>query len=100
MFKPTPAPSAEGNPSANPSAETPTPSSNSQSNSGKPGEAGENPDSPVMPPLPSDMDDYKHLSTVEKNLIRKFLSVINSMNDLPQKQKDRIKTKLRKKIIK
>lgn len=50
--------------------------------------------------IPNELDDYKGLSTVERNLVRKFLSVINSMTELPDKQKDKIKLRLRKKIIK
>lgn len=58
------------------------------------------PTTPTEPPVPNEMDDYKSLSTVERALVRKFLSVINSMSDLPDKQKTKLKTRLRKKIIK
>jgi len=61
---------------------------------------GDAPNEPVEPPVPNEMDDYKSLSTVERALVRKFLSVINSMSDLPDKQKTKLKTRLRKKIIK
>ncbi len=55
---------------------------------------------PTESPVLNEMDEYKGLSTVERNLVRKFLSVINSMTELPDKQKNKIKTRLRKKIMK
>lgn len=58
------------------------------------------PTTPTETPVPNEMDDYKSLSTVERALVRKFLSVINSMSDLPDKQKTKLKARLRKKIIK
>lgn len=60
----------------------------------------DDPSVPAEPPAPNEMDDYKSLSSVERALVRKFLSVINSMTDLPDKQKTKLKTRLRKKIIK
>lgn len=54
---------------------------------------------PQEPVAPNEMDDYKSLSSVERALVKKFLSVINSMAELPEKQKIKIKTRLRKKII-
>lgn len=61
---------------------------------------GDDPSVPAEPPAPNEMDDYKSLSSVERALVRKFLSVINSMTDLPDKQKTKLKIRLRKKIIK
>ena len=61
---------------------------------------GDDPRVPAESPVPNEMDDYKSLSSVERALVRKFLSVINSMTDLPDKQKTKLKTRLRKKIIK
>lgn len=61
---------------------------------------GDDLNEPVEPTVPNEMDDYKSLSTVERALVRKFLSVINSMSDLPDKQKTKLKVRLRKKIIK
>ncbi len=61
---------------------------------------GDDLNEPVEPTGPNEMDDYKSLSTVERALVRKFLSVINSMSDLPDKQKTKLKARLRKKIIK
>lgn len=58
------------------------------------------PSLPTDPPIPSDMDAYKGLSTVEKGIIRKVLSVINSMTDIPEKQKLKLKSKLQKRIVK
>lgn len=64
------------------------------------------PDGPVTPPEPptppappSEMDAYKDLSSVEKKLIRKVYSVLNEV-DLPEKLREKIKTKLRKKVVK
>ena len=58
------------------------------------------PDIIVSPTVTNEMDDYKGLSVVERALVRKFLSVINSMTELPEKQKTKMKLRLRKKIIK
>lgn len=55
---------------------------------------------PAEPPVPSEMDAYKTLSTVERGIVRKVLSVINSMTDIPEKQKQKLKNKLQKKIVK
>ena len=52
------------------------------------------------PSIPSEMDAYKTLSSVERGIIKKVLSVINSMSDIPEKQKHKLKTKLQKKIVK
>lgn len=51
------------------------------------------------PHVPSEMDAYKALSTVERDIVRKVLSVINSMTDIPEKQKLKLKNKLQKKIV-
>jgi hypothetical protein len=59
-----------------------------------------NPEPPTKPPVPSEMDAYKALSTVERGIVRKVLSVINSMTDIPDKQKQKLKNKLQKKIVK
>lgn len=58
------------------------------------------PDITISPTVTNEMDDYKGLSVVERALVRKFLSVINSMTELPEKQKTKMKLRLRKKIIK
>lgn len=47
----------------------------------------------------SELEDYKSLGSAERKLIKKFYSVINSV-DLPQNMKDRIKKNLKKKILK
>lgn len=49
--------------------------------------------------VPNEMDAYKTLSTVEKSIVRKVLSVINSMTDIPDKQKQKLKNKLQKRIV-
>lgn len=54
---------------------------------------------PPPAPTPSEMDYYKHLSKVERDMVKKFISVINA-TDLPEKIKERMFAKLRKKIIK
>lgn len=58
------------------------------------------PSLPVEPAEPNEMDPYKGLSTVEKGIVRKVLSVINSMTDIPDKQKKKLKDKLQKRIVK
>lgn len=58
------------------------------------------PISPVVPAESNEMDPYKGLSTVEKGIVRKVLSVINSMTDIPDKQKKKLKDKLQKRIVK
>lgn len=55
---------------------------------------------PAESPVPNEMDAYKGLSTVEKSIVRKVLSVINSMTDIPDKQKAKLKNKLQKRIVK
>lgn len=54
---------------------------------------------PETPKQPSEMDHYKNLSKVERDLVRKFLSVIKT-TDVPEKIKERMYSRLRKKIIK
>ncbi len=54
----------------------------------------------IDPVVPNEMDDYKGLSTVEKAIMRKVLNTINSMTDIPDKQKKKLKDKLKKKIVK
>lgn len=71
-----------------------------ESNPGKEVSSAASTDIPDTPKVPNEMDDYKNLSTVERGMVRKFLSVINSMNDVPDKQKKKIKDKLKKKLIK
>lgn len=69
----------------------------------------DNPDAPSIPSIPStpaepaepnEMDPYMGLSTVERGIVRKVLSVINSMTDIPDKQKKKLKDKLQKRIVK
>lgn len=97
-FKPkqVPTPPIQPTPSATPSGLTP-PNGNT-----------DNPDSPSVPTTPvtpsapakkSEFDHYKGLSRVERDLVKKFLSVINAA-DIPDKAKERMYTRLRKKIIK
>lgn len=97
-FKPkqVPTPPIQPTPSATPSGLTP-PNGNT-----------DNPDSPSVPTPPvtpsapakkSEFDHYKGLSRVERDLVKKFLSVINAA-DIPDKAKERMYTRLRKKIIK
>lgn len=54
----------------------------------------------VEPDQPNEMDDYKGLSKVERAIMRKVLNTINSMSDIPEKQKQKLKDKLKKKIVK
>lgn len=65
-----------------------------------PGVPPATPGIPSMPPVPNEMDAYKGLSVVERGVIRKVLSVINSMTDIPDKQKTKLKNKLQKRLIK
>lgn len=74
---------------------TPNGGEENPSNTDTPG--GENTDTPSVP---SEIDKYKGQPTVVRNLVRKFLAVIDSMTELPDKQKDKMKTRLRKKILK
>ena len=97
-FKPkqVPTPLIQPTPSATPSGLIP-PSGNT-----------DNPDSPAVstppvtpltPATQSEFDHYKGLSRVERDLVKKFLSVISAA-DIPDKAKEKIYTRLRKKIIK
>lgn len=105
-FKPsTPKPTKPGTPQSQPGGGDIPSKPNTPGGENNPGEnpgnvPGNNPDAPVDPSVPNEMDDYKSLSTVERALVRKFLSVINSMTELPEKQKAKMKSRLRKKIIK
>ncbi|WP_217939756.1 ATP-binding protein [Duncaniella muris] len=64
-----------------------------------PNAPGSTPPPLPTPPTPSEMDYYKSLSKVERDMVKKFISVINT-TDLPEKVKERMFAKLRKKIIK
>ena len=57
-------------------------------------------ETPTEHPAHNEMDAYKGLSTVERGIVRKVLSVINSMTDIPDRQKQKLKNKLQKKIVK
>lgn len=57
-------------------------------------------ETPTEHPSHNEMDAYKGLSTVERGIVRKVLSVINSMTDIPDRQKQKLKNKLQKKIVK
>lgn len=49
---------------------------------------------------PSEMDIYKGLSSIERQLIKKFYSVIDKTGEIPPKIKEKMKEKLSKKILK
>ena len=57
-------------------------------------------ETPTEHPVPNEMDAYKGLSKVERGIVKKVLSVINSMTDIPDRQKQKLKNKLQKKILK
>lgn len=81
-------------PAANPGAAVPM--DNPTDNPGTPSATS----IPSLPAEPNEMDPYKCLSSVEKGIVRKVLSVINSMTDIPDKQKKKLKDKLQKRIVK
>lgn len=93
-------------PSAPPQSAAPTQPGNYTSGNENPcDKPQEAPVSPVLPStpdtlVPNEMDAYKTLSSVERGIVRKVLSVINSMTDIPDKQKQKLKNKLQKKIVK
>lgn len=94
---PTPTPSSGSNPGyLTPGGVDPTVTPTTTPGTATPSTS----DTPSEPTVPNEMDAYKGLSVVEKGIVRKVLSVINSMTDIPDKQKAKLKNKLQKRIVK